>query len=79
MSRTWFSKLTSAANKVSVRVATKAAVSCGAKPQPKPKLTCSELVLAVRDCLDCSKLPRATFICSLEILEICSAGSVSRS
>ena len=40
MSRTWFSKLTSAANKVSVMFATNAAVSCGAKPQAAPKLVC---------------------------------------
>ena len=62
MSRTWFSRLTSAANKVSVRVATKAAESCGAKPQAAPKLVCWGVVFAILLCLVCSKLPRATFI-----------------
>ena len=61
MSRTWFSKLTSAANKVSVRVAINAAVSCGAKPHPAPKLVCSELLVAASVCLVCNKLPLATF------------------
>ena len=76
MRRTWFSKLTSAANKESVMRAIKEAVSAEPKPQLSANVV-SMLVLTLRSRLACSKLPFATFSCNLDKLASCSWASSS--